>query len=333
MKIGMTGIRLICIIAFLAGNCGWLHAQNIEYGAELDTVYMLIGDQQHLTFKVKSDVPLRVIFPQLKDTVSAGIELISGPVRDSLKGKDGKWLFEEKYIITVFDTGVYIIPQMPITVENDNYNNVVRTDPLAFVVNTYQVDESKGNYDIVAPHDTPWSFTEILSYVLWTLLGLVIVGAGIWMVFRYRKKQPLFKREEVVIPPYVKAIKALDRIKAGKLWQAGRVKEYYTCLIDALRQYIDGELGIGAMEQTSFETIEALQGCDKVAKEDKENLARMLETADLVKFAKALPLPDENARSLDMAYEFVNRTDGRIKQEQQALEEKRKEEEKEAETR
>lgn len=333
MKIRMTSIRLICMIAFLLGSAGWLRSQNIEYGAGLDTTYMLIGDQQHLTFKVKSDAPLRVVFPQLKDTVSSGIEIISGPVRDSLKDKDGKWVFEERYVITAFDTGVYVIPQMPITVENDKYNNVLRTDPLAFVVNTYKVDESKGNYDIVSPHDTPWSFAEILPYVLWTLLGLLIIGTGIWLIFRYRKKQPLFKREEAVIPPYVKAMEALDGIKAGKLWQSGRVKEYYTRLTDTVRQYIEGELGIGAMEQTSFETIEALRGCDKVENRDKENLARLLETADLVKFAKALPLPDENARNLDMAYEFVNRTNQKIKQEQQALEGGKPEMEKEAESR
>lgn len=322
-------LKLILFIAFLIGGVGFLQAQNIEYGAELDTTYMMIGDQQHLTFKVKSEVPLRVVFPQLRDTVSAGVEIISGPVRDSVKGKDGKWLFEEKYVITAFDTGVYVIPQQPIRVENDNYDNVLRTDPLAFVVNTYKVEEGKGNYDIVAPYETPWSFVEVLPYVPWILLGLALIGIVWWIILRSRKNKPLFKREEVVIPPYVKAIQSLDELKAEKLWQSGRVKEYYTKLTDAVRQYMEGELGIPAMEQTSLETIQALAGCAKVEAPDRNKVADMLQTADFVKFAKATPLPDENARNLDIAYEFVNRTNQNVKQEQQLLQEQRQAAEKE----
>ena len=32
-----------------------LKAQHVEYGVALDTNYMMIGDQQHLTFKAKVD--------------------------------------------------------------------------------------------------------------------------------------------------------------------------------------------------------------------------------------------------------------------------------------
>lgn len=31
-----------------------LKAQHVEYGVALDTNYMMIGDQQHLTFKAKT---------------------------------------------------------------------------------------------------------------------------------------------------------------------------------------------------------------------------------------------------------------------------------------
>lgn len=320
-------LRLTCIVVLLFGF-SLLQAQNIEYGAALDTTYMLIGDQQHLTFVVKSDQPLKVGFPQLKDTVSRGIEIISGPVRDSSKGKDGKWVFEEKYVITVFDSGVYVVPPMPIVVENESYNNVLRTDPLSFVVNTYQVDEQKGNYDIVAPYKAPWTFAEIRKYLLWGLLGLVVIAAVIWYIVRRRKNRPLFRQEKVAkIPPYVKAIQALDSLKTEKLWQSGKVKEYYTRLTDAVRQYLDEELGIPAMEQTSLETLRAMEGCPKIGSTDRENIATMLETADYVKFAKALPLPDENARNLDRAYEFLNNTDRKLKEEEQKrLEERKKEE-------
>lgn len=81
-------------------------------------------------------------------------------------------------------------------------------------------------------------------------------------------------------------MKALEEIKKEKLWQSGKTKEYYTQLTDTIRNYLDGELGISAMEQTSFETLKALEKCEQVNAKQRDKLADMFETADFVKFAK-----------------------------------------------
>lgn len=308
-------------------------AQSLEYGLTLDTNYMLIGDQQQLTFKAKAEPGLRIVFPRLQDTVIRGVEIISGPVRDSVKERDGRLLWEEKYVITVFDTGVYVIPPMPITVESKEYNNVLRTEPIGFVVNTYQVDPQKGHYDIVMPYDAPWSFAEILPYLIWVVAGLAVLILAWWFWQRFRKDKPLFTARKEEIPPYVKAIRSLDEIKDKKLWQSGQEKEYYTRLTDTVRQYLDEEFDIPAMEQTSGETLRALERCSKVLRAEWERLAEMLNTADFVKFAKFTPLQDENARYLNTAYDFVHATHQRLEAERAELqrqEELRKETEQKA---
>lgn len=305
---------ILLFIALFGWGTGCVSAQNIEYGAELDTTYMMIGDQQHLRFRVKSDNALFVRFPLLKDTLTKGVEIIAGPVRDSLREKDGKWLFQESYVITVFDTGVYVVPSYAITIENEDYNSVLRTEPLAFVVNTYKVDEQQGNYDVVAPYQTPLNFAEILPWILWIGGGLLLVALVVWYVIRRKRNKPLFAAEKkVYVPPYVVAMKELERLKGEKLWQAGKVKEYYTRLTDTVRQYVADELQIPAMEQTSFETVQALERNSFVAAGEVEKVAGMLQTADFVKFAKSTPLPDENMRNLDIAYEFLQHTNERLK--------------------
>ncbi len=314
---------ILCSLFFLQLT-GALRAQGVEYGVALDTNYMLIGDQQHLTFKVKGDAGTRILFPQLKDTIVRGVEIISGPERDSVREADGRWLWEERYVVTAFDTGVYVIPPQPVTIEGSDFNNVLRTDPVAFVVNTYEVDPQKGNYDIVMPYAVPWTFAEILPYLLWVLLGVVLILAGWWLWRRRKKNQPLFAAKKEEIPPYVRAIRSLDEIRETKLWQPGREKEYYTRLTDTVRQYIDEELDIPAMEQTSAETLQLLKACPKVENGERDQLAEMLTTADYVKFARFTPLQDENARYLDSAYGFVRRIHDRVEAERQAEEEKEK---------
>ncbi|MCM1441553.1 MAG: BatA domain-containing protein [Roseburia sp.] len=305
---------ILLLIVLFGWGTGRVFAQNIEYGAELDTTYMMIGDQQHLRFLLKSDEALSVRFPQLKDTVVGGVEIIAGPERDSVQGKDGKWLFRESYVITAFDTGVYVIPSYAITLENGDYNNVLRTEPLGFAVNTYKVDEQQGNYDIVAPLQTPLNFAEILPWLLWIAGGLAVVVLIVWYIIRRKKNKPLFAAEKkVYVPPYVVAIKKLERLKEEKLWQAGKTKEYYTRLTDAVRQYVADELQIPAMEQTSFETVQALERNTLVDARDAEKIAGLLQEADFVKFAKSTPLPEENMKNLDIAYDFLQHTNERLK--------------------
>lgn len=320
-------MKQILLYILLMVCIGKLNAQNLEYGVELDTNYMLIGDQQHLTFKVRCASGIKIVFPQLKDTVVHGVEIISGPSRDSVLEDDGRWLYREKYVITAFDTGVYVIPPMPITLEGEEFNNVLRTDPTGFAVNTYEVDPQKGNYDIVLPYATPWTFSEVLPYILWSLLGFAIVAVLCFLLWRFKKHKPLFTSEKEKVPPYVLAMQSLDSINGEKLWQAGREKEYYTRLTDTVRAYLSGEFGISAMEQTSTEILKAMQVCDKINSGECSKIAELLTTADYVKFAKFTPLQDENSRYLDSVYDFVNTTHQRL------LAEKAEQEKKEAEER
>ena len=76
--------RIILFVIVLLGCVTALKAQNREYSAEIDTNYILIGDQIHFRMKVKAEPGVKVAFPQLKDTIARGIEIISGPVRDSI---------------------------------------------------------------------------------------------------------------------------------------------------------------------------------------------------------------------------------------------------------
>ncbi|GHU60787.1 hypothetical protein FACS1894121_1440 [Bacteroidia bacterium] len=302
-------LLLFILLGFLSGA-----AQNVEYGAKLDTTFMLIGDQQKLTAFVMSEQYLKVSFPDIKKQLPQGVEVIAGPLRDSTKDKSGRWQITETYVITAFDTGFYVIPEIAIALEGEDYNSVYRTESLAFAVTTYEI-KSEEYFDIVLPYDASWSFAEILPYILYVLAGLALAAAVIWGIRKYKRREPLFKSEKVVIPPYIKAVSSLDQLKEEKLWQSGHVKKYYTALTETLRTYIEEELQIPALEQTSPETLNALKGNKYVALEDKERLADLFELADFVKFAKLEPLGDENAKNMSFAYEFLKNVNEKIEEE------------------
>ena len=141
-------------------------------------------------------------------------------------------------------------------------------------------------------------------------------------VLYQKNKKP---EEEPVNPELLRpadevALEKLDEIKATKIWKDGKVKEYQTDLTDVVREYIGRRFDVQSTEKTSDETLRELKPIllkvqsDNVqstrvdGKELFEKLSKMLQLADLVKFAKWHTTPDENEQALTTAYEFVNET-------------------------
>ena len=89
--------------------------------------------------------------------------------------------------------------------------------------------------------------------------------------------------------------------------QLGRLKDYYTDLTDAVRNYIKNRFGFNALEMTSSEIINRLMEVTDKAN-DISGLKVLFQTADLVKFAKHNPGMNENDANLINAIQFINET-------------------------
>ena len=139
------------------------------------------------------------------------------------------------------------------------------------------------------------------------LLGLAIGGWYLWRWYQKNRKE----EEEEINPELLRpadevALEKLDEIKAQKIWKDGKVKEYQTELTDVVREYIGRRFEVQSTEKTSDETLRAMKPL--IEKDLFSKLSKMLQLADLVKFAKWHTTPDENEMALTTAYEFVQET-------------------------
>ena len=75
-----------------------------------------------------------------------------------------------------------------------------------------------------------------------------------------------------------------------------------------IREYVSRRYEINSTEKTSDETLRALKPMLRDQRELFLRLEKMLQVADLVKFAKWHTTPDENEQGLQTAYDFVNET-------------------------
>jgi hypothetical protein len=312
----VTSKFLIRTLSILLATAGLLftssvNAQNnnVNYGVQLDTNVIAIGDQINLKLSIEQPKGMKIGFPIFSDSIVKGVEIVKQFPQDTSKLEDGRIKINKNFLITSFDGGVYKLKPFQFTLHGENnFKRSILTDTLLLGVQTMQIDTTKGNFDIVMPIHTPVSIGEVVP---WALGGLLCIGILVFLIwyFKYRKNdEPLFARApKPKEPAHIVALRKLDEIKKAKQWQTGHVKMFYTELTDTLRTYLDDRYQLSTQESITDEIINAVKNLD-VNQEWHIQLREILERADLAKFAKYQPLPDENERSLKYAYQLIEST-------------------------
>lgn len=303
--------QFVFLICLLASTMITAHAQEIQARAVIDTSHVLIGDQFNLRIELDQSKNIKIGFPQIGDTLSPTIEVISRSPLDTFHlEKDEQIKIIQNLTITSFDTGRQVIPSFHFDVKMDKLTQTIDTRPVEFFVHTMAIDTTKGPVDIKKPYGAPLTLKEVSPYIL----GIMLLGALLFFLFYYLRRRknnkPVFRKSpKPKEPPHVIAIRMLDRIKDQKLWQHNQIKTYYSEISDTLRIYIEDRFGIPAMEFTTEEILNSfLQNKGLVTDKSFNDLKNILSLADLVKFAKYMPLLDDHNLTLMNAYFFVNDT-------------------------
>ena len=267
-----------------------LFAQPKKVTTSIDTVKNKIGAEFKLSLKTNVDTLSKVKFPESK--FFGALEVLESYKVDTVK-KGDRYELIKKYGLTQFDSGKYTIPRIPIIING----KTVYSDSLAIAISDVKVDTLKQKmFDIkdIATVKSPMG-----NWWIYVLVVIGLIGLGFLIFYWLKNRKPKAKAEVIVYKtPIEKATTLLQQLESKELWQKGAVKDYYSELTDIVRNYIEEEIKIPAMESTTSELIEGLR---KAAKQKKlklsndtvENLEKVLQQADLVKFAKVTPLDYE----------------------------------------
>ena len=294
---------LLTITPFMA------FAQNCKATAQIDSTKILIGDQLNVKLTITAPTAANIIIPQLnaKSLDTLGIDWISNSAIDTTK-ENGISTYHQSITITAFDSGYYTFP--PIKILSIDSQLLASTQPLYFEVQTVQIDTTAAFRDIKQPAKEMLTFKEILPYILLVLAAALVIALAVFLFKKfYHKKSPkkVLPKPKPKVKPHIAALTALEQLRLKHLWQDGMVKLYYSELTDIVREYLDGRWDIDAPEMTSSEILDAVATLN-LDKEQADELRVILSTADLVKFAKWQPLPNEHDTCFKNAVRFVEST-------------------------
>lgn len=307
-NIGKNALAASCLLASAAA---W-SAPTVKVSADIDSADIVMGSLNHLrvTVDMPSSTPAQLIdFPLLTPGVEYlefnGVDVVAS---DSTSTEtDARTRLKFDFTIQAFDPGEVTIPPfavLPAPGADTAFSNVVTFKVLPVDVDSLATIHPMAS---VVSAQSRW-YDYIPNWLIWLLAGLAVAAAAVWAYFTFRRHRVVVEeRRKPVVPPYELAVQRLNDLQQRHLPENGHEKEYYTRLVDILRDYLQGRFGINAMEMTSTQIVKALRD-NPQTRMTADEIRAVLSVADFVKFAKVRPLPDDNIRSFNRAISFVEQT-------------------------
>jgi hypothetical protein len=133
------------------------------------------------------------------------------------------------------------------------------------------------------PPGPPWK-----QWLAATLLGLILASA---VAVAYQASR---RRGQVRPPaPQETALAELARIDNREMRSSEDVQQYHDLVSGVLRRYLQARFQLPTLERTTQEFFESLQRINCFSPMQKSALIEFLREADLVKFARSCPPPEQ----------------------------------------
>lgn len=193
--------------------------------------------------------------------------------------------------------GVYVIPAFAVeyrTAANETRKALTPEETLIFVLHP-----NTDNLDVA----TDYRFLIFPAIVIGAML---LTAIAVFTVLRIRKKrQTALFSTPPPLPPGDLARRELSEIRAMSLPKRGEFKTYYSLISETVRKFLGAEFGFHVLERTTEEVMQDIHQRD-VPQYVVEETSRFLREADMVKFAKYIPLLEEADTAMQQALDIVD---------------------------
>ena len=280
----------------------------IEVNSAVDTAVITIGDRIRYTLTIEHKTGMRVEQP------GAGVNLGQFEIKDykiyEPVRKDDHLFLKYEYVISVFDTGTFIIPPFPVAyfpTDSLGAYKIIEASPITIFVRSVIRDDKRELRDIRPPIEIPYNYWFLVSMLAVVLL-LGLAGYFGYVFYKQRKEQGyVFRPPAPPRPAHEIALAEMEALLGRSLLEQGAYKEFYCEISEIIRRYIEGRYFVQALEETSLEIMQDMRDQD-ISEELYQLLREFLELADLVKFAKYRPDTRENETTILQARRLVEET-------------------------
>jgi hypothetical protein len=300
----VAGLPPIIVLAALtllawptaAAQGGAQDGARVSYGVKTSTDTVRIGDPFTVSIRVRMPPGATIEFPDGPDSTSAVQLLDPRTVRTT--ADSGAVDLTATYRLAAWDIGPQPIRLGDVVVRGAGADRRISLGrPSIFVRSVLPADSSLR----VPKPARPLIDQGIPRWWLWALIAGAVALAllALWWWWRRRRRHVVPPVEE----PLTVAEREFARVEALRLIEAGEHGRHVALMVDVLRDYLAARYAMAPLSLTTSELTRALHR-DQVP---LERLARLLDEADLIKFARR-PVSREHALELGREARLIVRT-------------------------
>ncbi|MBI2377057.1 MAG: hypothetical protein HYV07_23860 [Deltaproteobacteria bacterium] len=232
--------------------------------------------------------------------------------------RGGKEIDRYDLELLAFDAGALEIPPIPLAIGSTTASSKAITIEVQsglrpdeqLVAGSTRPEALSELEKMSAANPAPLAITVRDYTLLFAGLGLLAAIAIAYLVVRYRKKKVESLSEVPAAPPrpaHELALERLEALASSSTLGRGELKPFFVELSEILRVYVGGRYGFESVELTVRELVDELntRGAEGL---DLEALQKLLDNADLVKFAKWESTTEDARASLALAFGLVKKS-------------------------
>jgi len=311
MKAILLNIFFILVLGFSYGQSA---------RTELSKNTLKVGEQITLMYSIPIPkhtkpefLPETTIIPShtkskngiLSSDLSEDIEIVE-QFRDTILNSKTNPIWIGTYIITVWDSGNYVLASPSIIVDD----STIFFPEIELSCQLVKANQGQDIYDIKESFaeipDEPFSIKTFVSNNWWWLLILFLAIMSLIFYRLYKRANTKVVRvKELSLKD--RTLLAIDSLEEEKLWEKNKLKEHYIELSFILRSYLSSRYSVNLLEKTTKETKLLLQQL-ALHEETIKVIISVLSQSDMVKFAKSQPEEIDILKVSQLARQVVAET-------------------------
>jgi|FLYN01.1.fsa_nt_gi hypothetical protein len=267
-----------------------------------DNPTRLVGEKVNLTLVVEVPADAVVTFPEFPtDWPPFEVQSV-GEINRTVSGDTA--IYRQTLTVIAWRPGDHPTPetfvQYQLTPDGEAFS--IAAEPTVITVPSVLVSGDANLRPLKPPASLPYLPPWLILIAAVALIG--IARAVVWWRARGGSVQRLFtlgRAGTMAYSPKQRALLQLQNIREGKL----SPMIVYATVADCLRTYIQRQFNVSALDMTTNELMTTLQTQKTIPTPLQRDLARMLEYADLVKFAHVQPGERAVKQLLETAEKWV----------------------------
>ncbi|MCB9478007.1 MAG: hypothetical protein H6685_14165 [Deltaproteobacteria bacterium] len=302
---------LVVVWALLAAVAFAQDIGGVEIETSISNSLITVGDPIDYTITVRWDSSVVKGAPAISENLGSLViqdQTLDQTVEVDATHRERKQTFR----VTSYKVGDYQIPPPTIRyVDTAGQNLTARGEPVSLTVKSIAPEDAADIRDIKPPRDVPRNITPI---ILMFLGAVVLLTALFYGIYRWRKGRGPKDLPSPPEPAHVTALRLLAGLDRYSLDDHESIKAFYVELSSILRDYLWGRFSLDAPRLTTRQLKIALEDAGPKGRVGLlETLTRhqifaVLDTGDLVKFAKVDPMREEIDEDRRRVRRFVEAT-------------------------